>query len=249
LRGRTLLKGFLDFVLPPRCCVCGVRLHAEVDGDSPFFCESCVGEVRDDAAKRCLRCSAPLGPADAHEDGCPACQSTPLRFKRSYAAGTYKGLMRELILGLKFHRRSDLAEPLAGLLFQGFPSGEDRLPVDVVVPVPTVRARMVWRGYSAVRLLSQHLGRMMGAPWRDVLSLTRRVDEQRGLSRAARFGNVQGAFRVTRRDATVGRKVLLVDDVMTTGATASECALTLRRAGAMKVEVAVIAKTHLEGSN
>ena len=249
MRARALLLGFLDFLLPRRCCVCQAGLDAETDGDGRFFCSVCLRELVEGAAKRCRRCSAALGPGDAHEDDCPACQSTPLRFKRSYAAGSYDGLMRELLLGLKFRRRSDLAEPLAGLLFEQLSGRGEGVPVDVVVPVPTVRTRMLWRGHSAVRLLSQHLGRMMGAPCLEALRMTRRVDPQRGLSRAARFRNVQGAFRVVRPAATEGRRVLLVDDVMTTGATASECAGVLRKAGAANVEVAVIAKTNPEGGN
>ena len=145
-----LVTRFLDLLLPRRCCVCAVELGAGTGGDSSFFCAACLGELAGGVAKRCGRCSAPLGPGDAHENGCPACQTTQLRFRRSYAAGSYDGLMRELLLGLKFRRRSDFAEPLADLLFRGLPDGEAGPRVDVVVPVPT-------NGSSTVSPLAEYI--------------------------------------------------------------------------------------------
>jgi len=208
-----------------------------------FFCPGCADDVADAAAGRCRRCAAVLGPADAHEDRCISCGSISLVFNRAYTAGTYDGQLRDLVVAFKFNRRAELAHALAQLMWERLAPEAPLERWDLLVAVPVDFLRTLVRGYSPVQLLCRDLEKL-GAP-RSVraLRLTRRVRPQRGLSRAARQENVKGAFAAPKATALSGKRVLLVDDVMTTGATASECARTLRRAGARSVDVAVIAKT------
>lgn len=207
------------------------------------FCTGCDDGIADAAAGRCPRCAGVLGPADAHRDKCISCGSVALAFRRTYAAGSYESELRDIILAFKFGGRTELARALARMLWDRL--GAEARPVDwdVLVAVPTGFLRTLARGYNPAQLLCGQLEKL-GAP-RSVraLRLTRRLRPQRGLTRAARQDNVKGAFGVTKRAAISEKRVLLLDDVMTTGATASECARTLRRAGARSVDVAVVART------
>ncbi|MFH0963349.1 MAG: phosphoribosyltransferase family protein [Planctomycetota bacterium] len=245
---KALISGVLDFLLPRRCCVCGIVI--DVDGALPFsyFCRDCHERLRDGAPGRCLRCSSPLGPADAHVDTCLSCRTTKLSFRRSWAVADYDGLLRDLILALKFARRSELAPALSSLLHDALPAHAVP-PWDAIVPVPPRRRAFLARGFSPVDLIAQHLAHSLRLPAWKALRFRWPVRPQVGLSRSARFRNVKDAFLVTTPRVAHGRRLLLLDDVMTTGATASACARALRRAGAASVEVAVVAKAnHFAGA-
>lgn len=208
-----------------------------------FFCPDCTGDVADAASGRCRRCAAALGPADAHEGTCISCGSVPLAFDRAYTAGSYQGRLRELVVAFKFNGRAELAHALAQPVWERLQSKALPGRWDLLVAVPTGLLRTLVRGYSPVQLLCRDLEKLGAPPSVRALRLTRRLRPQRGLTRTARQKNVKGAFAVLKRATVSNKRILLVDDVMTTGATASECARTLRRAGARSVDVAVVAKT------
>ena len=178
------------------------------------------------------------------EGVCGVCRRRRPRFAYARAAARYGGLVREAIHALKFGGRRGLAEPL-GELVAGI--GLSALPgaaPDLLVPVPLHRRRERERGYNQALLLSRHLERAWGVPVNaDVLVRRGATVPQADLDAPARRRNVRGAFAVTRPEAIVGRHVVLVDDVLTTGATAGECARCLSRAGASVVGVLTIART------
>ena len=239
------ITGLVDFLLPRRCSSCGALLR---EAEPEAFCEPCQAALTDGAYARCVRCGASLGPADAHTHSgrCSACRTAPLAFARSWAAGDYRGTLRDLVMALKFRGRTDLGSALAGLLRDRL---NEQTPVprwDHIVSVPTHPWRVLRRGYNPVEILCRRLSGMLSVPYVRALRMTRRIPSQRGLSHTARFLNVRGAFAVRARVSVQGRRVVLVDDVMTTGATASECARTLKRAGAAAVEVVVVAKTPID---
>jgi len=166
-----------------------------------------------------------------------------LLFRQAYTAGSYDGPLRDLVVAFKFNRRADLAHALAQLMWERLAPEAAMERWDVLVAVPVHFLRTLMRGYSPVQLLCRDLEKLGAPRSARALRLTRRVRPQRGLSRTARQENVKGAFAVPKGAAISEKRILLVDDVMTTGATASECARTLRRAGARSVDVAVVAKT------
>ncbi|HEY9721810.1 MAG TPA: ComF family protein [Oscillatoriaceae cyanobacterium] len=178
----------------------------------------------------CPRCACPLG-----ADGCPDCEIGEWAFEATYAAGLYRGVARKAISALKYRGARALAPLLATDVAARVPES-----AWLVVPVPIHRARRGTRGYNQAALLARAIARRRR--WRYSDALRRRPsDPQQGLGRAARLANLDGAFSARR--PLDGARVLLVDDVMTSGATAHHAAVALKRAGAAFVAVAVVART------
>jgi ComF family protein len=230
------LRAALDLVLPPRCPGCGEI----VDGDDRF-CAACFAGLHFLGPPQCARCGDPL-PHDAGTDAqCGACLAEPPPFSRARAALAYGGAARTVVLGLKHGRRLHLARLMArAMLRAAGPLAEDA----VIVPVPAHRWRLWQRGFNQSALIARQVARQAGRPLAvDALERVKPTPLTRGLNRRQRQKNVEGAFRVARPDRVKGLAVVLVDDVMTTGATAAACAARLKRAGARHVEVLTFART------
>lgn len=174
---------------------------------------------------------------------CPACQAKPKAFQRCRAACVYDEHSRELVLKLKHADRTDLAGLFARWLLR---SGVDLLEeAEAVVPVPVHRTRMLTRRYNQAAEIARPLARMAGLAYLpDALVRKRDTDSQGGKSASGRRRNVAAAFAVpeTRRHRIVGRRIVLIDDVLTTGATAEGCARALLAAGAASVTLSVVAR-------
>lgn len=186
----------------------------------------------------CDRCGVPV--TSAVDGPCPACAITRPPFDYARAACVYAGAMREAVHALKFDGRRSLARPLGDLMFER--AGRfDVDPPDAIVPVPLARARERERGFNQARLLADRLGEKLGVRVRPGwLVRLRPTTPQSELSAPDRHANVDGAFAAapTVRDC----HVVVVDDVVTTGATVAECARALRRAGARRVGVLAVAR-------
>ncbi|HEY6338378.1 MAG TPA: ComF family protein [Candidatus Sulfotelmatobacter sp.] len=189
---------------------------------------------------------------------CPACSHATQHFAKAVAFGSYEGVLRELVHLLKYSGVRPAASVLGKLLAEAISgrglfreAGPELSPV-LVVPVPLYRSKRSERGFNhaesiaqaALKLLTneQRVGRELVLR-QDILERSRATQSQTGLTIKQRRENVRGAFAVRRAQEVNGREVLLVDDVYTTGATVSECARVLRRAGAEKVWVATVART------
>jgi ComF family protein len=186
-------------------------------------------------------------PGDIPATECVSCQEQKPHFAKAAAYGSYDGGLRELLHLLKYDR----VEPVAGVLGTMLAEAIDKLDVVseslVVVPVPLYAGKRRERGFNQAELIARKaLKELPGKNLHlatDVLERTRPTISQIGLTRPQRVENLRGAFRVKHLSRVKGRDVLLVDDVMTTGTTASECARVLRRAGAKSVLVATVART------
>jgi ComF family protein len=177
-------------------------------------------------------------PLDAQ--GCCALCRLGLRgFDEAYCFGAYEGALRELIHLYKYGRMRPLAKPLADMLSAALP--RDRA-FDVVVPVPLHWRRLWQRGFNQSELLARATARRCGIPMWNAVRRLRATEAQAGLTNALRRRNVAGVFRVKPRVRVEGLRVLLVDDVMTTGATAGACAAALKRAGAKSVALLALAR-------
>ncbi len=158
---------------------------------------------------------------------------------RLYAPFTYKGRMRQMVLSLKFRSSPAYAKPLAGLIFDALPPYYDFSEFDLVVPVPLHSGRLFERGYNQAALIAEELAKLLNIPLaEDVLFRTRSTKRQMSLTRAGRMLNVKGAFLADR--SVSGKRILLIDDIYTVGATAGECAAALLAKGAAKVNAVVL---------
>lgn len=228
----------VDMVLPPRCLGCGVEV-----GESGTLCPDCWGKAAFIGPPLCACCGRPFEFAAPGVAVCGGCVASPPVFDRARAVLSYDDGSRHMILAFKHGDRTDAAIGFAAWMRR---AGADLLAdADLIAPVPLHRWRLWARRYNQAALLALALGRMTGVPAvPDLLVRRRRTPIQGGLSRAGRQRNVAGAFalRPARAGMVAGARVLLVDDVFTTGATVSECAKVLKRAGAARVDVLTLAR-------
>ncbi len=206
------------------------------------MCRRCLGAPQPlDAEYFCRSCRTPFAtPYPLDDDGrCGLCRAGLNQFDSAYAYSSYDGAMRELIHLFKYDRVRPLATVLGGFLNAALP-GEERF--DMLVPMPLHWVRRWWRGFNQSYLLARDLARRTGIPVANALRRRRSTASQASLSRAARRRNVRGAFELRRGADVRGLRVLLLDDVLTTGATANACAAVLKRAGASCVAVLTLAR-------
>ena len=229
-------RGLLDLLLPP----------SSQDGEAALsggMSASAFAKITflDDPV--CDGCGLAMPYAEAALERCPACQAKPKAFQRARAACVYDEHSRELVLKLKHADRTDLAGLFAHWLSR---SAVDLLAeADAVVPVPVHRTRLFTRRYNQAAEIARPLARMAGLAYLpDALIRKRDTASQGGKSASGRRRNVAAAFVVpeTRRARVVGRRIVLVDDVLTTGATAEGCARALLAVGAASVTLSVVAR-------
>ena len=161
-----------------------------------------------------------------------------------YSASTYDGPLKEAIQRFKFKNRKRLAEPLGLLLvkYLSHSPGLNMKELDLIVPVPLHRNRLKERGFNQVELLVKKLAQYFEIPVVPALERTRHTKAQFDLARHERFPNIKGAFAVKPYISVLNKRVLLVDDIYTTGATIAECSLGLKQAGAKRVEILTLSR-------
>jgi len=219
----------LDVLLPPRCVGCG-RRGAQV-------CAACVSELRPLGSNVCPRCGMPSTEGRV----CRRCLGKETSLRAVLAGYAFEGTIRAAILAFKYRARTRLGPFLTGAL--AAPLTYRPLTIDLVVPVPLSAERLRLRGFNQAELLAHPLAAGRGWPVAtDALTRIRDTRQQTELPARERLGNVAGAFGVPRPEAVSGKRVLLVDDVCTTGATLAACAAPLRDAGAEGVWGIVVAR-------
>lgn len=239
----SVITSLLDVLLPPFCAVCGPRVDA--DG-LPALCAACVEEVELDAGRpTCGVCAAPMHPRLAGPGRCLGCARRRPPWARLLAAGPYRGKLQTIIGLMKYGDRPSLARPLGRMLVHAIEHARPTFPmddVDRVVPVPLTRRRSRERGFNQAELVAKEVARRFGVPL-GARDLVRRDDRgpQASLS-AARRRDLPGA---TFEPAIPvwGRRIVLVDDVVTTTSTVRVATRALLAAGAREVRVAVVART------
>jgi len=230
----------LDLVYPPTCLICGAG-PAEQGPDG--LCLDCQREIRRIKEPTCRRCGAELGPYTVASYACQVCRNLGLRFRRAHAAAQFTGTVRDLILALKFHRERLAAGPLIQILLERTEHLELGEQVDEVVPVPLHWFRRRRRGFNQAEPFARAVAERLHRPVKcRLLRRVRPTVTQTQLGFAARQRNLADAFRVRSPDAFAGKRVLLVDDVLTSGATCSACAKALKEAGAKIVIVLTVAR-------
>lgn len=242
---RSLALGWLEILLPRHCVVTGLPLAADEPGPARA---AVLREVKLAGADYCTRCGAPQGQGVGTVGECASCRDVREGFNADeiVAAGHYVAPLADVLRALKFGgARNAAAAPAAWLTALVFDRGLAPR-IDAVVPVPLHPLRLWQRGYNQAAEIAQPLARALGKPLLDALRRKAETTGQARLSAAQRRNNVAGAFAARKRAAVAGKTLLLVDDVMTTGATFREAALTLKRAGAAAVLGAVAARATLD---
>jgi ComF family protein len=228
-----------DLVAPSRCAACDslVRRLAA-------FCPACAATVEREPIAADAR-----DVADAAEAGGDGDTVEVPEEHAPIAAFGYGGAVAVAITRMKYDRRPDLARPLGHLFASALASRVTTLEGLLVVPVPLHPLRLAERGFNQSALLARHACARLGGDFAPrALVRVRDTDRQASLDRAGRLRNVEDAFLARRPERVQGRRVLLVDDVATTGATLRACAQALRNAGALEVASAVVARAHREGA-
>jgi ComF family protein len=218
----------LDLLFPPRCVSC----HRA--GGS--LCARCMDSIQPILPPYCQRCGHPL---ICQAEPCFHCRLHPLHLSQIRAVAFHEGALREAVLALKYNHRRDVAAPLADLLQQHIK--QNPLEFELITAVPLHRERERERGYNQAELLAKELAPRAGVPYVTGLKRTRPTQDQIGLSLAARHENVRGAFEADA-ERFRNRRVLLVDDVCTTGATLDACGLALHSCGALLTYGLVVAR-------
>lgn len=237
----TLREGIaplVDLVYPPRCPLCGTSIGAQTG-----LCAGCWSDLRIPGEPACTLCQRPFGDAQVGEGAiCAPCLADPPRHDGIAAGTLYGDGSRKLVLAFKHGRRIALAPMLARLIVARLPKLEGDW---IVVPVPLHRWRLWSRGFNQAALLAREICRSTGARLVvDGLVRTKRTPALGGLGRKARARTLAGAIAVSPSNAASlkGAKVILVDDVLTSGATSEACVRALKRAGAERVIVGCFAR-------
>ena len=223
---------------PASCVVCsGTVAWRE------YLCTDCRTRAPRIAAPFCAKCSEPFSGAITQTFSCANCEHRTLHFDCAVAAYRSRGLVRKLVHEFKYGRQRQLRHPLAAWLGETMRDARLRgRRFDVIVPVPLHRARERERGFNQALLLAELLSRQVAVPLRDLLERIRYTTTQTAYDRSERMENLRDAFRLRKKMHVRELRVLLIDDVLTTGSTLSECARVLKDAGALSVHAATAAR-------
>ncbi|MGV1014298.1 MAG: ComF family protein [Methyloceanibacter sp.] len=235
---RAMLGALANLFLPPVCIVCRTRI-----GSHGLLCGACFAKIDFIAPPICDRLGVPL-PYDAGSPSLSAAAiAEPPVYDRARAVARYSVTMRELIQGFKYRDRHE-GVPLFGRWLAR--AGAELLAdADLIVPVPLYRSRLWWRRFNQSAMLARSVAQLTGVPADCfVLRRVRRTASQVGLTHDQRRRNVAGAFKVdpATRERVRGKTIVVIDDVITTGATAEACARALKRAKAARVDVLALAR-------
>jgi ComF family protein len=232
--------GLFQLIFPDECRVCGEPLR---DVSRIPVCGACLRQPTAIAADYyCADCKTPFlnrFPLD-QQGRCSLCRLGLTGFDTVYTFGSYEDTLRTLIHLFKYNQVRPLARPLGALVARAIPR-EHRF--DLIIPMPLHWKKRWSRGYNQSELLAKEVSRRWGVPVKKMVRRVKATAAQAGLSNSKRRLNVRGAFQIRKGANLKGLRVLLIDDVLTTGSTASACASVLKRAGASHVAVAAVART------
>ena len=239
----SFIKDIINFVLPARCCICGKILDKDKG-----FCDECISKIEFLKSPICYKCGAPLfeqAVSTSNKLLCGNClkhkRNTPFRIIRS--ASLYDDFSKRLILDFKFYDKTDLAPLLAKMLYVAgkdiFASG-----VDVIIPVPLHYTRLIQRRYNQSALLANELGKLTNIEVDLQILIKRKITKaQVECGGSERLTNVKGAFYLKDVNKLKNKRVLLIDDVLTTGATLNECAKTIKSAKPKSIDALTISRS------
>jgi ComF family protein len=238
---RGFFKGLANIFYPKVCLACK-NVLADSTAEE-FICAKCWGGIEKNTPPFCSSCGRRLESRSFAKNICPRCLRNKSHFDRAFSPCVYTGVVKELIHAFKYNGKEYLGRPLSRLMIEFI--REYSLPIkdlEFIVPIPLHKARLREREFNQAKILSEHLGKEFDKPVLDKLLVrNRHTRTQTELEENERLLNVKGSFTLNGRADLRGKNILLVDDVLTTGATSSEAAYALKQAGANIVFVLTLA--------
>jgi ComF family protein len=238
LRKFELFEAAASLLYPPVCALCGGNTRA-----GEYICELCESKATRIVAPFCQQCSEPFQGAISSAFTCANCAHRTVYFEAAVAAYRGRGLVRQIIHDFKYGRQVHLRHLVARWLCEAL--DDERLrgrQFDLIVPVPLHPTRKRERGFNQAALVAELLSARTSIPCKALLERIRYTTTQTALDRAERMENLHNAFRLRKNTDVRGLQVLLIDDILTTGSTLSECARVLKRGGATSVHAATAAR-------
>lgn len=237
---KDLKRGLVQLLLPNTCWICERHLPEA----NTSFCSDCSDALTIDPFPSCPRCGSTVGPHVPLDKGCVHCVRETYAFDRVFRLGEYDGVLRETIIRMKQSGGESLADAIAPLFAERLaPRLQECMP-DVIIPIPLHWMRYFRRGFNQSQAIARPIAMGLGKPCRiRALRRIRRTPKQTTQSAGQRRENVKGAFAARPDPSLSGKTILLVDDVLTTGATANEAARALRSMKPAQILVAVIARS------
>jgi ComF family protein len=233
-------RGLLELIYPPVCQLCSEGLSA---GSSASFCHECLKQLAFQRQPCCPRCAATFTAVLSSATNCPHCQDEDYAFDQVIAWGAYEKALQQIVLLIKNQEQEQLAYHSGMLLAHQFQDTLTNKHIDAVVPVPLHWSRRLWRGYNQSVTISQAVGKVLQKPFQAHWLFRRLATPmQASVTPAQRRKNLRQAMVARLPASAKGQHLLLVDDVMTTGATADACARALLSAGAGRVTVLTFAR-------
>ena len=238
LRKFEPLEAVVSLLYPPVCAICGENVRG-----GEYLCNRCEAKVVRIVAPFCQKCSEPFQGSITSEFTCANCAHRTIYFEAAVSAYRGRGIVREIIHEFKYGRQIHLRHLVARWLQAALDDERIRgSRFDIIVPVSLHATRLRERGFNQASLLAASLSAKTSIPSKRVLERIRYATTQTALDRSERMENLHNAFRLRKNANVRGLRVLLIDDVLTTGSTLSECARILKRAGALSVYAATAAR-------
>jgi competence protein ComFC len=233
-----LLRAAVSLLYAPVCAICGESIRA-----GEYLCNDCDAKAVRIVAPFCQKCSEPFEGSITGAFTCTNCAHRTIYFDAAVAAYRGRGIVRQIIHEFKYARQIHLRHVVARWLYAALNDERLRaLRFDVIVPVPLHPTRQRERGFNQASLIAELLSAQTSIPAKPLLGRTRYTTTQTALDRSERMENLHNAFRLRKNAHVRPLRVLLVDDVLTTGSTLNECARVLKRAGAFSVHAATAAR-------
>jgi ComF family protein len=230
---RDVIQSLIELVYPKRCVVCKAGI-AHTQNIDDLICMACWGSIKRNVPPFCCRCGRHLKKDSMQKNICAACVKNTLHFDRAFAPCVYEGTTKELIRELKYRGKDYLGTTLGGIMADFIKAFNVPIAyLDMIIPVPLHPSKLREREFNQAQVLGARVAREFHMSVSGgVLIRHRPTRTQTELAPQERLTNMQNAFLVTDRTAVKGKNILLVDDVLTTGATCSEAAYALKNAGA-----------------
>ena len=237
---KQLLENILNYLFPIYCCNCQNLLSS--DG---LVCHECWAKLRFISEPICIKCGTPfeLNIVEHSDAFCPQCIAKTPKYNSARSIMVYDDVSRKIIHNFKYYDKTQLAKHFAKIALSNYAKISEN---EVIIPVPMHRLKRLFRLYNPAQILAQQIAKQTRIPCKNnILVKIKWSKPQSKLSRRQRIRNLRGSFAINNAQQIQGKKILLVDDVITTGTTSEICAALLKKAGASEVNILSIARTVL----